>query len=114
MFLKIVGLISLLFLIQCNRGKVEFEQCGCVDGGNRRQVLVEARVSDDQIAEFMGAVVDFERDSGGNYDQLRIDGFCTEKEKSRVRVVFCAQDRRDYQILEETFQDVSFRETPIN
>ena len=114
MFLKILGVLSFLLIINCNKGKVNLEQCGCRDGGNRRQYLVTARVNNDQIGELLRTIVDFEEGLGGgnDYDRVRVDGVCVEMETSRV--VFCAEDRRDYEGLENAFPDVRFQETPVN
>lgn len=115
MFLKILGVFSFLLIINCNKGKVDLEQCGCRDGGNRRQYLVTARVNSDQIGELIRTIVDFEEGiggGGGDYNRVRVDGVCVEMETSRV--VFCAEDRRDYEGLENEFPDIRFQETPVN
>ena len=94
---------------------MDLEQCGCVDQGNRRQYLVEARVDEDQLGEFLSFIVDEERGGiggGGGYDPVRVDGLCVEKDSRRV--VFCAEDRDDYRTLEEQFPEISFRATSIN
>ena len=113
MFLKVLSFVSLLFLIQCNKGKVEFEQCGCEDRGNRRQYLVKAQINENRLPDFFAAIVDLQsRGGGGNFEPLRIDGLCTSMETSQV--VFCAEDRRDYEVLRDQFQDINFNETLID
>ncbi|MDE0152219.1 MAG: hypothetical protein OXK80_07010 [Bdellovibrionales bacterium] len=113
MFVKILGFISLLFLIQCNRGKVDLE-CGCVRDDNRAKSLVTARVSDDELIEFMAVIVDLQRGGGGTYGgNVRVEGLCTEMDNNRA--VFCV-DSRDYQLVSEAFRggNISVREERIN
>ena len=102
MFVKILGFLSLLFLMHCNQGKVDLEECGCEDS-NRIQYLVTANVGEDQIGEFIVRIVDLQSGVGGaSFERVRIDGLCAEMETRRV--VFCVEDR-DYQIVREQFQD---------
>ncbi len=91
---------------------MDFEQCGCVDGGNRRQYLVEARVNEDQLGEFFLRIVDLQSGGGGaGFDRVRIDGLCASMETRQV--VFCVEDR-DYETVREQFQDISLNATPVN
>lgn len=113
MFVKILGFVSLLFLIQCNQGKVDLERCGCEDS-NRRQYLVQARVAQEEMGEILRAITDLEQGGGGfgNYNSLRVEGVCAEMETRTI--VFCAEDTRDFEALREQFPNVNFNSTPID
>lgn len=115
MFVKALGFLALLFLVHCNQGKEDLEQCGCYESSSRRQILVRASMDREQIGDFMRSIIDLEQGGGGfggSYDRLRVEGVCSEMETRRV--VFCADDRRDYDVLRQQFPDVRFTELPIN
>jgi len=113
MFVKVLVFLTLLFLVHCNQGKVDLQRCGCEDS-NRRQILVQAYLDRERMGDFLRSIVDLEQGGGfgGNYDPLRVEGVCLELETRRV--VFCAEDRRDYEVLREEFSDVRFDELPID
>ncbi len=114
MFLKLLGLfISLVWVVHCNKGKADLERCGCVNQGNRSHYLVEARADRDQLASLLAFVIDMREQGGaGSYDRLEVDGVCAELDTNRV--FFCAEDKRDYLVLEDEFPNVTFREELVN
>ena len=114
MFLRLLSLfIGLVWLVHCNKGKVDLERCGCFDQGNRSRYVVEARVHRDQLGDFLRRITELrERGGASSYDSLEVDGVCSEMDTGRV--VFCAEDRRDYTVLEEEFVDVNFTEERVD
>ena len=114
MFAKILGFLSLMFLVNCNQGRADLERCGCEDS-NRRQYLVTASVPEEEIGDILRAITDFEQGGGfggGGYDPVRVRGVCAEMETRRV--VFCADDTRDFEALRDQFPNVNFNSVRID
>ena len=105
--MKFFPFLFFVFLVHCGFKRIETE-CGC-EKRERRQYQVTAQVQGDrgfgQGAEIYRYLLELvER------DRRRIYGICLENNSSsRERVIFCADDRREYEELEERFRDVSFR-----
>ena len=105
-----MGLVF-LFLVHCGFKRIE-TQCGC-EKRDQRQYLVTADVRSDggfgqgtEIYNFLLDLIEQERRD--------IYGICLENASSRrERVIFCAESRRDYDELEERFQDVNFRANEV-
>ena len=105
--MRLLPFTVLLFLVHCGFKRIETE-CGC-EKRDRRQYQVTAQVQGDrgfgqgaEVYRYLLELVDRER--------RRIYGICLENiSSSRERIIFCADDRREYEELEDRFRDVSFR-----